>query len=421
MIKMKILFFGDIVGRAARRSLPRAIAECKKEDPEISLVIANGENAAHGMGITKGVLDEILEAGVDLVTLGDHTWDIKGVDDLLNREEIPLICPANFPKLTLDKGWRILDVEGEKVLVINLIGRVFMKICPDCPLRAVDEILKKCENKAKVVIVDFHAETTSEKNALGRYLAGRVSAVLGTHTHIQTADDKILDGGTAYITDVGMVGPLDSIIQVAGRINRNDRDGFKNSPLYVVNFENDAQRVYGRIIINASFKIINSNKEYFLEREYLNLIQEYYNLITKEESTSFDESRKLYDAMQKLRFTKDEYEEETVVEDFKLIDDNKAHYSDVFIPITKNASSVLNIYKNEYLKCESMNKKKQIYLKIKSAFNQYKLSVPNRIINYLVSNSNGIEQLIESKLYMINQGYIGTYDDKKHNILYNYE
>ena len=192
--------------------MPRAIAECKKEDPEISLVIANGENAAHGMGITKGVLDEILEAGVDLVTLGDHTWDIKGVDDLLNREEIPLICPANFPKLTLDKGWRILDVEGEKVLVINLIGRVFMKICPDCPLRAVDEILKKCENKAKVVIVDFHAETTSEKNALGRYLAGRVSTVLGTHTHIQTADDKILDGGTAYITDVGMVGPLDSII-----------------------------------------------------------------------------------------------------------------------------------------------------------------------------------------------------------------
>jgi len=192
--------------------LPRAIAECKKEDPEISLVIANGENAAHGMGITKGVLDEILEAGVDLVTLGDHTWDIKGVDDLLNREEIPLICPANFPKLTLDKGWRILDVKGEKVLVINLIGRVFMKICPDCPLRAVDEILKKCENKAEVVIVDFHAETTSEKNALGRYLAGRVSTVLGTHTHIQTADDKILDGGTAYITDVGMVGPLDSII-----------------------------------------------------------------------------------------------------------------------------------------------------------------------------------------------------------------
>ena len=188
------------------------LEKCKKEDPEISLVIANGENAAHGMGITKGVLDEILEAGVDLVTLGDHTWDIKGVDDLLNREEIPLICPANFPKLTLDKGWRILDVKGEKVLVINLIGRVFMKICPDCPLRAVDEILKKCENKAKVVIVDFHAETTSEKNALGRYLAGRVSTVLGTHTHIQTADDKILDGGTAYITDVGMVGPLDSII-----------------------------------------------------------------------------------------------------------------------------------------------------------------------------------------------------------------
>ena len=192
--------------------MSKLIAECKKEDPEISLVIANGENAAHGMGITKGVLDEILEAGVDLVTLGDHTWDIKGAADLLEKKEIPLICPANFPKLTMDKGWRILSVGSEKVLVINLIGRVFMKINPDCPLRAVDEILKRCENKAKIIIVDFHAETTSEKNALGRYLDGRVSAVLGTHTHIQTADDKILDGGTAYITDVGMVGPLDSVI-----------------------------------------------------------------------------------------------------------------------------------------------------------------------------------------------------------------
>ena len=149
---MKILFFGDVVGRAARRSLSKVIADCKKEDPEISLVIANGENAAHGMGITKKVLEELLKAGVDLVTLGDHTWDIKGVTDLLEKKDIPLICPANFPKLTLDKGWRILDVKGENVLVINLIGRVFMKIHPDCPFRAVDEILKKCENKAKIIV-----------------------------------------------------------------------------------------------------------------------------------------------------------------------------------------------------------------------------------------------------------------------------
>ncbi len=192
--------------------MSKIIAECKKEDPEISLVIANGENAAHGMGITKGVLEEILSAGVDLVTLGDHTWDIKGAVDLLEKKDIPVICPANFPKLTLDKGFRILDVGKEKILVINLIGRVFMKIYPDCPFRAVDEILKKCENKAKVIIVDFHGEATSEKNALGHYLAGRVSAVLGTHTHIQTADERIMKNGTAYISDVGMVGPLDSII-----------------------------------------------------------------------------------------------------------------------------------------------------------------------------------------------------------------
>jgi len=251
----------------------------------------------------------------------------------------------------------------------------------------------------------------------------KIKQLLVNKEKVILVSTQSVEAGVDLDFDMGFrdIGPLDSIIQVAGRINRNDREGFKNSPLYVVNFENDAQRVYGRIIINASLKIINSNKEYFLEREYLNLIQDYYNLITKEESTSFEESRKLYDAMQKLRFTKDKYEEETTVENFKLIDDNKAHYSDVFIPITKNAANVLNIYRNEYLKCEDVNKKKQIYLKIKSAFNQYKLSVPNRIINYLVNNSNGIEPLIESKLYIVNKEYIGNYDDKKHNILYNYE
>lgn len=291
---------------------------------------------------------------------------------------------VNTIKRSLDIFWKLKEkINNPHVyyLSTNLIP-----IHRKCMIRKIKQLL---ENKEKVILISTQS----------------------------------VEAGVDLDFDMGFrdIGPLDSIIQVAGRINRNDRDGFNNSPLYVVNFENDAQRVYGRIIINASLKIINFNKEYFLEREYLNLIQEYYNLITDEESTSFEESRKLYYAMQKLRFTKDEYEEETAVEDFKLIDDNKAHYSDVFIPITKNATTVLNIYINEYLKCEDMNQKKQIYIKIKSAFNQYKLSVPNRIINDLVSNSNGIEQLIESKLYMINQGYIGTYDDKKHNILYNYE
>lgn len=291
---------------------------------------------------------------------------------------------VNTIKRSLDIFWKLKEKINNPH--IYYLSTNLIPIHRKCMIRKIKQLLK---NKEKVILVSTQS----------------------------------VEAGVDLDFDMGFrdIGPLDSIIQVAGRINRNDREGFKNSPLYVVNFENDAQRVYGRIIINASLKIINSNKEYFLEREYLNLIQEYYNLITDEESTSFEESRKLYDAMQKLRFTKNEYEEETAVDDFKLIDDNKAHYSDVFIPITKNAATVLNIYINEYLICEDMNKKKQIYIKIKSAFNQYKLSVPNRIINYLVSNSNGIEPLIESKLYTINQGYIGTYDDKKHNILYNYE
>lgn len=291
---------------------------------------------------------------------------------------------VNTIKRSLDIFWKLKEKINSPH--IYYLSTNLIPIHRKCMIRKIKQLL---ENKEKVILVSTQS----------------------------------VEAGVDLDFDMGFrdIGPLDSIIQVAGRINRNDREGFKNSPLYVVNFENDAQRVYGRIIINASLKIINSNKEYFLEREYLNLIQEYYNLITNEESTSFDESRKLYDAMQKLRFTKDQYEEETAVEDFKLIDDNKAHYSDVFIPITKNAATVLDNYINKYLKCEDMNKKKQIYIKIKSAFNQYKLSVPNRIINYLVNNSNGIEQLIESKLYMINKKYIGNHDDKKHNILYNYE
>jgi len=206
---MKILFFGDIVGSPGREALKKVLPSWKKEYKS-DLVIANGENAAHGRGITKETLTEILKAGVDLVTLGDHTWDKKEVVKLLEDGDLPLLRPANFPKGLPGRGYCFVQVGVYNVLIINLIGRVFMHQQYDDPFKIVDEILEEEEEKAEAIIVDWHTEATSEKVCLGWHLDGRVSAVLGTHTHIPTADGRILPQGTAYISDVGMVGARDS-------------------------------------------------------------------------------------------------------------------------------------------------------------------------------------------------------------------
>jgi len=206
---MKILFFGDIVGQPGRQAIKKILPQWqKKYQPD--LIIANGENLAHGSGVTEKSLNEILEAGIDFVTLGDHTWKQKGITALLNDKEIPLIRPANFPPEVPGQGYRLIELRTKKILVINLIGRVFMHEDYDCPFRAADEILEAQAEEADVIIVDWHAEATSEKVCLGWYLDGRVSAVLGTHTHIPTADARILPKGTAYISDIGMVGVRDS-------------------------------------------------------------------------------------------------------------------------------------------------------------------------------------------------------------------
>jgi len=206
---MKILFFGDIVGQPGRQAIKEILPKWqKKYKPD--LIIANGENLAHGSGITEKCLNEILKAGIDLVTLGDHTWKQKEVTALLDDKEIPLIRPANFPPNLPGQGWRLIELRTKKILVINLIGRVFMHEDYDCPFRAVDEILEAQAEEANVIIVDWHTEATSEKVCLGWHLDGRVSAVLGTHTHIPTADARILPKGAAYISDIGMVGVRDS-------------------------------------------------------------------------------------------------------------------------------------------------------------------------------------------------------------------
>jgi len=180
----------------------------KKYQPD--LIIANGENLAHGKGLTEKCLKEILDAGIDFVTSGDHILNQKNTDTLLTNKEIPLIRPANMLSNTPGDGYRIIQVRTKKILIVNLIGQSFMKEKYDNPFVEIDKILEEESEEVDIIIVDWHAETTAEKVCMGWHLDGRVTAVLGTHTHIPTADERILPKGTAHISDVGMVGVQNS-------------------------------------------------------------------------------------------------------------------------------------------------------------------------------------------------------------------
>lgn len=213
---MKILMMGDIVGRSGRNIL-HSLTPKLKEELDIDFIIANGENSAGGNGITRKTADEVFSSQVDVITSGNHIWDKKEVMEWINSEP-RLIRPANYPQSAPGKGYIICNAgEGIKVAVINLSGRVFMSPL-DCPFQTVDILLKKIGSEADFILVDFHAEATSEKMAFGYYVDGRVSAVVGTHTHIQTADARILPKGTAYITDVGMTGPYESVLGIKKEI-----------------------------------------------------------------------------------------------------------------------------------------------------------------------------------------------------------
>ncbi|MBC7322139.1 MAG: TIGR00282 family metallophosphoesterase [Acetomicrobium sp.] len=198
---MRVLFIGDIVGRPGRKALQKFLPKVRKEHGPFDFVIANVENAAGGFGITQKILDELLAVGIDCMTSGNHIWDKKEGVSLLDTEP-RLLRPANYPPGCPGRWCMTLDGEAGRLVVLNLIGRTFM-FDVDCPFRRADEIL---QDIAVPVLVDFHAEATSEKRALALYLDGRISALLGTHTHVATADEEILDGGTAFITDVGMTG-----------------------------------------------------------------------------------------------------------------------------------------------------------------------------------------------------------------------
>ena len=202
---MKILAIGDIIGKPGRNAVKEVLPGLCGEY-NIDLVVGNGENAAGGLGLTPGTADELFDSGIDVITSGNHIWAYNEITLYLDSE-LAILRPLNYPPMNPGRGY----LRKNNVLIVNLVGRVFMGHV-DCPFRAMDQLLAEFEHKSIPIIVDFHAEATSEKVAMGRYLDGRVSAVLGTHTHVGTADARILPGGTAYVTDIGMVGPMDSVI-----------------------------------------------------------------------------------------------------------------------------------------------------------------------------------------------------------------
>lgn len=212
---MRILIVGDVVGRPGRKAFGKYTKELRQKH-NIDIVIVNGENSAGGKGVSRKSLDELYAAGADIVTSGNHIWDNREVQGLIDDEPY-LVRPANYPEGVPGKGWCLYPFKAKNIAVINLSGRAFMPDM-DCPFQKIDDILSEIGDQADIKILDFHAETTSEKMAMGFYLDGRVQVVVGTHTHIQTADERLLPNSTAYITDLGMVGPWNSVLGVKSDI-----------------------------------------------------------------------------------------------------------------------------------------------------------------------------------------------------------
>jgi len=209
--QMKILFIGDVVGSPGRNMIDTYLPKLQKKY-KAHVTIINGEIAASGKGITAKIYRSFLEAGANAVTLGNHSWDNKDIFEFIEDAKY-LVRPANFPEGTPGKGYCFLNLNGVEIAIINLQGRTFLPPL-DCPFKKADELINEIKKRTNIIFVDFHAEATSEKQAMGWYLDGNASVVVGAHTHVQTADNRILPNGTAYITDVGMTGPYDGILGV---------------------------------------------------------------------------------------------------------------------------------------------------------------------------------------------------------------
>ena len=206
---MNILAVGDVVGNIGIQELKKRLKKIK-EKYEIDFTIVNGENAAEGMGITEKNFNDILSAGADCITMGNHTWGKKEIFKFIDHPKI--IRPANYAEGVCGKGYNIFKCKDKKIAVINAMGRVEINIMLDNPFEVVKKIIEKIKNEADIIVLDFHAEATAEKKAMGYFADGKVNIIFGTHTHIQTADEQILPKGTAYISDIGMTGPKNSII-----------------------------------------------------------------------------------------------------------------------------------------------------------------------------------------------------------------
>ncbi|MEZ0322791.1 MAG: TIGR00282 family metallophosphoesterase [Hydrogenothermaceae bacterium] len=239
---MRFLLIGDVIGRTGRRAVSTLLPSLKKEYG-IDFVVLNGENLAHGNGINQKVFNEMILAGVDVITSGNHTFDKREVFPLLDTEP-RLLRPANLPPMAKGRGFGLYERDGKKILVINLMGRVFMGWSLDCPFRKFDDIYQEFKDKVNYIIVDFHGEATSEKQAFAYYVDGRATAVFGTHTHVQTSDERFLPNGTAFITDVGMTGAIDSVIGV-----RKDEVIEK----FLTGMQKKYEPAEGKFIFNALF------------------------------------------------------------------------------------------------------------------------------------------------------------------------
>ena len=205
---MKILAVGDLVGNAGVEELKKRLDEVKAQE-EIDFVIVNGENSAQGMGMTTSIFNDLKDQKVDCITMGNHTWGKMDIFKFINDSHI--IRPANYPEGVPGKGYNIYKCKDKKIAVINIMGRTDLNVLTENPFLRAKKIVEKITNTVDIIIIDFHAEATAEKIALAYYLDGKVTAIFGTHTHVQTADERILPNGTAYITDIGMTGPKHSV------------------------------------------------------------------------------------------------------------------------------------------------------------------------------------------------------------------
>ena len=256
---LKVIAVGDIIGNSGVRELTNKLKNIKQKE-NIDFCIVNGENSAEGMGITEKNFNDILEAGADVVTMGNHTWGKKDIFKFIDNPK--LIRPVNYPEGVVGKGYGIYECNGKKIAVINALGRVDINILTENPFLIIRDIVEKIQNEVDMIFVDFHAEATAEKIAMANYLDGKVTAVFGTHTHVQTADDRILPKSTAYITDIGMTGPRDSVIgmDIQASLKR---------------FETTLPERYkiaaGKCIFNAVIFEIddNTNKVYNIKRIFL--------------------------------------------------------------------------------------------------------------------------------------------------------